>query len=118
MPVTRLDPISLALRLLLVAICVWPFTGARQLAASLGLASPPATGVASQAPLAPVNEEEENERAEDAKGRIGQRTEYRPDPPRIAPRLPSISSNVLPTGPLASTSRPTPIDHFRNGLGT
>jgi hypothetical protein len=112
----RLHPIDLALRLLLVAACVWPVTGARQLATSLGFAQPPA--FAGQAPVAPVNEEEENERTVDAKSRAGQRTEYRPDPPRVAPRISSPSSQTLSARRLNATTFPPPADPFCNGLGT
>jgi hypothetical protein len=114
---SRLHPIHLALRLLLVAVCLWPFAGARQLANTFGFPLTPAA-FAGQLPSAPVGEEEENERAEDAKGRIGQRTEYRPDPPQIAPRLPSVASTRTFASDRTSSACLSPADPFRNGLGT
>ncbi len=98
-------------------MCAWPFAGVRQLANAFGFAPPP-VAFAGQLPIAPLNEEEENERVADAKGRIGQRTEYRTDPPRIAPRLPSIAPTGITDGGRTSSASLFPADPFHNGLGT
>src|SRR5262245_3539259 len=101
--------IDLTLRFVMIAVCAVPFTGLRAYANAL-----PATVPVGQLPTAPS--EEENERAEDAKQRVGHRIEHRPDPPRAAPRLPVAASafSVRAT----SSVRPAPADPFRNGLGT
>lgn len=112
----RLPLSCLALRLLLVAMCVWPATSTRQLALSLGIAQPPT--FANQAPVIPINEEEEHERAQDAKNRMGPRVEHRPDPPRAAPRLSLPASVSFTLGLRNATHSLLPADALQNGLGT
>src|SRR5262245_38325644 len=118
LPRTRL--LELTLRFLMIAVCALPWPGLRALAGTLPSApvSAPvsAPSPVGQLPTAPVSEEEENERAEDAKHRAGQRVEYRPDPPRIAPQLPAATS--IATTRVTSSDCPSPADPFRNGLGT
>jgi hypothetical protein len=110
----RISPLELTLRFLMIAVCALPLAGLRQVAAALPPGPVPAP--IGQLPTAPLSEEEENERAEEVKNRVGQRAEHRPDPPRTAPRLPAATSAA--TARAISSGCPSPADPFRNGLGS
>lgn len=105
----------LTLRLLLAVGCLVSFSGSRAIASALRVA-PPATALGGQFPSTPVNEEEETERAESAKEAIS-RTDRRSDRSDLRGR----GFPAPPFGkPLAvhPISCPTPLDPFRNGLGS
>jgi hypothetical protein len=109
---THTHLLGLVLRLVMVAVCVLPFASPRQVANAFGFPPP----VFAQSPTTPVGEEEENERTEDAKGRVGHQVQYRPAPPKLLDRLPQLP----PTASRAASVRecPSPLDPFRNGLGS
>jgi hypothetical protein len=101
--------LGLALRLLLAAACVLPFTGVSAAAAFLA----PTPG--STAPVVPVGEEDEREKDEAAKGAAAQERQARATRPGYRPLRP-VPRPV--SGPTSGPSRPTAADPFRNGLGT
>jgi hypothetical protein len=109
---TRLGPL---IRLLMLVVCLLPFSNTRQAAAAF-------------APLAPVGspaptqgqEEDDSEREPQSAGKAKHRvTHHRvgqeADPPAIIDRLPPVASAArsprIPAGPADP-------DPFRNGLGT
>src|SRR5262245_25937479 len=103
---------TLALRFVMIAVCAVPFTGLRAYATALQAPAP-----AGQFPTSPVSsEEEENERTEDAKQRVGHRAEHRPDPPRFVSQFP-VAASASPVR-ITSHACPAPADPFRNGLGS
>jgi hypothetical protein len=104
--------LSLAPRLVMVALCLFPFSGPRQAAFAFGFPPPSLSTL----PTSPVNEEEESQRTEDAKGRVCNQNGFRPEAPRITGRL-------LHHVPGVESRRPnhaclSPLDPFRNGLGS
>jgi hypothetical protein len=108
---------GLLLRLAMIALCLWPFSGPRQVAGTFGFSLPPIA--LAQVPNAPSNEEEESEAAEDgknAKNRVASASEFRPEVPPVGFWLPFVSAPA----PIRVTSSacPSPADPFRNGLGS
>lgn len=106
----RLPLFGLALRLLLVAACVLPFSGVAS-AAPLRSIAP-----AGNSPTAPVGPQDEREEEQVSEERAAQKPHDRhPGPFATSSLLPVLRPvRPSPSGP----SRPTAADPFRNGLGT
>lgn len=111
----RISPLELTLRFLMIAVCALPLPGQWAIAGALPPAPASAPIPFGQLPTAPQSEEE-NERSEEVKNRVGHRAEHRPDPPRIAPK--PASANSITTVHFNSRVCPSPADPFRNGLGS
>lgn len=101
---------GLALRLLLAAACVMPFTSVASAVVYF-----PALAAPGNAGPAPVSEEDEREEEEVAEGRAAHDRRAPLDRPRVGTTLPVVRGKLRPfSGP----ARPTAADPFNNGLGT
>jgi len=102
---------GLALRLVMVAVCLLPFPGVRAVA---GVLAVPASA---PLPTAPVNEEDESEREESEARAADPRAErpfHKSHP--FCYLIPVERSAARPDR--SALSRPTAADPFRNGLGS
>lgn len=105
-------------RLLLLVVCLVPFTSTRQAAVACAPVFPRAPAVPADAP-ATVNEEEDergNETETDGKERLADPARHRV-PPRDAARIPIVHAGHTSALVLCARS-PALADPFRNGLGT
>jgi hypothetical protein len=108
--------VGVFVRLLMLVACLVPFTSPRQAAAALA-PTPPATPVPATPTPTPLQEEEDTEREEEAAGKDKARTSPPPTHrPSVASAQALYAHPFTPPG-TSSTSCPSPVDPFRNGLG-
>src|SRR5438067_2120531 len=98
-------------RLLMLVVCLVPFSSPRQAAAALAPSSP------APAPASPTSEEDDSEREElqaaGAKDKLKPRAAHPPVAHSAAEHPPFTLSDPAPPRPQAC---PSPADPFRNGL--
>lgn len=106
-------------RLLLLVVCLVPFTSTRQAACACASAFPvaPSSPVESQSPVNEEEDERETETEADGKERLADPVRHRVPPRESANRLPLVHAGH--TSALVLCARPpVPADPLRNGLGT
>jgi hypothetical protein len=104
-------------RFLMLAVCLVPFTSARQAAVALAPYVPLAPGGPVNEAPAPVNEEDD-ERETDGKERLTAQAKHRPAAREQIGNLPRTRSPHPSRLSAVRTTPPVAVDPFRNGLGS
>jgi hypothetical protein len=104
-------------RFLMLAVCLVPFTSARQAVIALAPCVPVAPGGPLNEAPAPVNEEDD-ERETDVKERLTAQAKHRPATgERVGNSTGAHTARPSRLSPVCTTP-PGPVDPFRNGLGS